>query len=38
MKDENKSNSTVRRMPIERGPSWINDLKLRIGRYLNRDE
>jgi hypothetical protein len=33
---EEKDNSVVRRMPVECGPSWINDIKLRVGRYLNR--
>lgn len=34
MTDENED-SAVRRMPVETGPSWINDIKLRVGRYLN---
>lgn len=34
MSDENED-SAVRRMPVETDPSWINDIKLRVGRYLN---
>ena len=35
MPDENKNDSAVRKMPIERGSSRINDFKQWVGRCLN---
>lgn len=32
--DTDDNDSTVRRMAIERGPSWVNDLKAWVGRRV----
>jgi hypothetical protein len=37
MPSSDDDDSTVRRMPIERGPFWANDFKAWLGRKLNQD-